>query len=235
MSSNPRICFVEGNIGSGKSTFLQHLSQHPSFKDNSSYLFIQEPVDVWKSTTDSSNTSILQHFYSDMKANCYLFQSFAFISRINQLDNIDKNCKIVFIERSVFCDRNVFARTCYSSGLMSEIEWITYNTWFDWMLKKYTHLFDNSFYLYLKCSPETALHRICNRARNCESDISIDYLKTISSTHDDWLLGNPNTKTIVIDAEQNLLDHKNFMNVVNNWEKELFDNNNINDNKIKTC
>ena len=48
--------YVEGNIGTGKTTFIKYLEQHlPSDK----YNFVYEPVDEWMKTTDNSGKSIL--------------------------------------------------------------------------------------------------------------------------------------------------------------------------------
>ena len=116
---SPIVFFIEGNIGTGKSTFIKNLQEIYNCEDSQ---FIQEPVDVWKDTKDNDNKNILEYFYKDMHRFCYLFQSYAFISRINQIDQIDKSCEFVFIERSVFCDKNVFAKTkmCGLSDLTSK-------------------------------------------------------------------------------------------------------------------
>lgn len=210
----PQIFFVEGNIGSGKSTFLKNIKQY--FDDAQ---FLQEPVDVWKNTVDKDNNNILHHFYNDMQRFCYTFQSFAFISRIQQLDLIDNSKNIIFIERSVFCDKNVFASTCYDSNIMSDIEWNIYNTWFTWMEEKYKHIFSTANYIYLQCSPATSLSRIASRARDEESSISIDYLTTLHDKHDEWLSNE--LSTIIIDAEQNLLDDNILKNVANTISHHL--------------
>jgi deoxyadenosine/deoxycytidine kinase len=198
---SPTIFFVEGNIGSGKSTFLKNIQQTGLFKAPQ---FLQEPVDIWKNTTDSNGANILDHFYKDMERFCYTFQSFAFISRIKQLDTIDSEATCVFIERSVHCDRNVFASACHDSGMMTDIEWQCYTTWFDWMETKYDNIFNSARYIYLKCSPSTALERIERRGRPEETSISIDYLETLHNKHEEWLC--PTSSTIIIDAEQNLHD-----------------------------
>ena len=51
---------------------------------------------------DSDNVNILDYFYKDMEKYTYSFQSFAFLSRVMLLDEIDKSKDIVFIERSFF-------------------------------------------------------------------------------------------------------------------------------------
>ena len=198
----PIIFFVEGNIGSGKSTFLKNIKI--AFDGNSRVQFLQEPVDIWKNTQDVDGSNILEHFYSDMERFCYAFQSFAFISRIKQLDMIDQNADYVFIERSVHCDRNVFASACHDSNMMKDIEWQIYNTWFEWMEQKYNNIFNTARYIYLQCSAATAYQRIGTRGRPEETGIDIKYLETLNTKHNDWLVSNP--KTIILDAEQNFLD-----------------------------
>ena len=51
------IISIEGNIGSGKSTFLQHLKTHNK-SDN--VIFVDEPVAEWLKIKDSSNKNILE-------------------------------------------------------------------------------------------------------------------------------------------------------------------------------
>ena len=61
---SPKIFFIEGNIGSGKSTFLKNLEKYNLLTN---VQFIQEPVNEWKETKDKDGINILEHFYSDMK------------------------------------------------------------------------------------------------------------------------------------------------------------------------
>jgi uridine kinase len=58
----PAIFFVEGNIGSGKSTFLKNIQSHFSNDQQTGLFktsqFLQEPVDIWKNTIDSNGENI---------------------------------------------------------------------------------------------------------------------------------------------------------------------------------
>ena len=49
--------FVEGNIGSGKSTFLKKLS--------SEFKVVQEQVDEWSKMKNANGKNILEEFYED--------------------------------------------------------------------------------------------------------------------------------------------------------------------------
>ena len=73
----PEIFIVEGNIGSGKSTFLTRVKE--ILKDDVQVIY--EPLDEWLSIKDETGKNILDYFYSDMERYCYAFQSMAFITR----------------------------------------------------------------------------------------------------------------------------------------------------------
>ena len=198
--SSQKIYYIEGNIASGKTTFLDLVTNYlPNCQ------VIYEPLEVWQNLKDSNNKNILDHFYQDMKKYGYAFQSFAFLSRVNSLKDIDKNSEYVFIERSIYSDKNIFANNCYNKGLMTEIEWILYNEWFKWM-DKYLKL-PNSTHIYMKCAPEISYQRLLSRNRDEEKGVELDYLVDIHNCHERWI---GNTKYI-INAEQSFKDNKQVM------------------------
>ena len=123
--------FIEGNIGSGKTTLVNYLKSLEIFKEKNINTVL-EPVEEWKSFKDSEDKNLLEYFYSDPKRWSYLFQMNAFITRGKLIEEQDG---ILLMERSVYSDRNVFAKNCYEKGLINEIEWKTYVNWFDWLSK----------------------------------------------------------------------------------------------------
>ena len=58
------IIYIEGNIGTGKSTFIENLKTYLDFFNDLNYdtHVILEPVNEWLQTTDSSGENILQKF-----------------------------------------------------------------------------------------------------------------------------------------------------------------------------
>ena len=52
--------YIEGNIGSGKSTFLKYLEDH---LPHDKFTFIYEPVDEWQAFKDEDGKNILDCFY----------------------------------------------------------------------------------------------------------------------------------------------------------------------------
>jgi len=219
-SSFPYVFYVEGNIGSGKTTFLQALeNQHSNYIQ-----VIYEPVEQWKSIKDNSSNNILDYFYTNMERYSYLFQSAVFLSRIRSLEQIDTTKKFVFIERSVDCDKLIFARNCFENKTLSEIEWMVYNNWHTWMCTKLIKQNDipnpaNATYIYLKTPPKIAYQRMQKRNRPAEKDVSFDYVKQIHDGHEDWLLnscvdGHCATSVLEIDGTQDYLENPKILDSI---------------------
>ena len=59
------IISLEGNIGSGKSTFLKHLQTDFHNKNYNNIIFVDEPVDEWNQIKDDLGETILSKFYKN--------------------------------------------------------------------------------------------------------------------------------------------------------------------------
>jgi deoxyadenosine/deoxycytidine kinase len=176
----PKIVYIEGNIGIGKSTLLSNLDKE-DLKKKYNYKVFYEPVDNW------IEVGILDKFYEDPAKYCYLFQSYCLFTRFNILKKIDKsNLDFVFIERSIFTDKYVFAKSCKELGTMSDIEFDIYDKWFT----HYLNCHPNDYmFIHLTLEPETCLQRIKKRSRNAETSISLDYLKLLDKNEKEWING----------------------------------------------
>ena len=184
--------FIEGNVGTGKSTFLKKL------QESTDVHIILEPVDEWVNMKNkTSGKNLLEEFYSNQERWSYTFQSIAFRTRINNLLKAPKD-KTSVIERSVFTDRNVFAKTCYENSKMCDIEWEDYISWFDWLTTSFD--VNPSGYIYLRANPEVSHERVKIRNRGGEECIPLDYLKTLHQKHDEWLLNEKNV--LVLDVNE---------------------------------
>jgi len=187
--------FVEGNVGTGKSTFLKKL------KEITDVPIILEPVDEWMAMHNLvSGKNLLEEFYADQERWAYTFQSVAFRTRLKNLMQIapdDRSSCVV--ERSVFTDRNVFAKTCYENAKMDEIEWRDYTAWFDWLVDSFE--IRPSGYIYLRADPEVSHSRVKVRKRSGEDAIPLEYLKSLHQKHDDWLLNEPNVLVIDVNTD----------------------------------
>lgn len=173
---SPTIIYIEGNIGTGKSTFLKQLDES-YLKKKYNYDVIYEPVDDWQ------KIGILEKFYSDPKKYCYLFQSYCLFTRFQLLRKIESSLDYIFIERSIFSDKYVFATGCKELGQLDDIEYNIYDTWFNNFLKN--HPVDY-YHIYLRVDPRVCLERINTRNRGEESGIGLDYLTLLHDKHENW-------------------------------------------------
>ena len=133
-----------------------------------------------------------------MKRWAFTFQLAAFATRAKTWSEVlalDDH-STVFLERSIFCDRYVFAQHAYNSGLMSKTEWQIYSRMWDWLQGQYCIQPDKI--IYLRTPAEICHERIARRGRGEESSVLPRYLQALQRLHDSWLLGKG--ATIVIDG-----------------------------------
>ena len=203
--------YVEGNIGSGKSTFIDIFSKELSHKQN--YSFITEPVDEWLKQCDENGKNILERFYDDQHKWSYAFQMNSFISRIHRIEQNRSNINI--IERSVFTDRHCFAKNCYESGKMNKIEYDIYCKWSDWLVDTFD--INPTGYIYLHVSPEICCDRINNRSREGEGGIPVEYLQNLHDNHEEWLYKiNKNVPVLTLDLSHDYINDTTEINTISN-------------------
>ena len=195
----PKIISVEGNIGAGKTTIIDNLEKY--YENDSSVIFIREPVDIWQSITDSKGESILAKFYADTAKYSFSFQVMAFVTRLSMLRNTIKenpNCEVIVCERSLEADRNIFAKMLYDDGLIDEINYKIY-------LKFYTEYRDEfELYgmVYLNTDADVCYERVKRRSREGEESVALDYLEKCKKYHEEWLCETENI--LIIDANENV-------------------------------
>ena len=88
--------YIEGNIGAGKSTFLKLFEEYLA-QNLPHSMVLPEPVQAWMDTQDSKGKSILEHYYEDQKKYGFTFQMNAFISRVNEIEEMRKQNKIHYL------------------------------------------------------------------------------------------------------------------------------------------
>ena len=174
---------VEGNIGAGKTTFLERLR-----REWPEATIVLEPVGTWMSMKEADGTS----FYADKKRWSYTFQTAAFLTRIMDTERILESVpptevRIVITERSVLTDRYVFAAMLHASGDMTDLE---YDLYLRWYTRFASHVPIKGI-LHLTTNPTVSLQRIGIRGREAETGIQQDYLEALESQHRAWLSSTP--------------------------------------------
>ena len=224
------LIYIEGNIGSGKSTFVKLLKNYLG-RFSTKPILVQEPVDEWIETRDSDGSNILEKFYSDLPRWSFTFQMNSFISRAHKIqkertpeNNWDP---FMLIERSIYTDRHCFAVNCYNSGQMTKMEYDVYCRWNDWLSDEFKLRPDG--YIYLRCEPKVNTERICKRSRDGESGIPQEYLDLLHTYHEDWM--SKETKdgvpVLTVDVNEDFTSDERMESLFQNI-KEFCDNVEIN-------
>jgi len=175
---------IEGNIGSGKSTLVKELEKSvPNILDKK-VVYVQEPVNEWSKIKDKKGETILEKFYANQHKYAFSFQMMAYISRLALLRNIvrENPDAIIITERSVFTDRQVFAKMLYDEGKIEEVDYQIYLKWFDEFIEE----IPITGLIYVTTTPEKSKERVDLRARAGES-IPLSYLQRCHNYHESWI------------------------------------------------
>jgi len=213
------IISVEGNIGSGKSTLLkqlkEYIEQHPDY-NTEKFVFLQEPVDVWNTIKDEIGTTILERFYADQEQFAFSFQMMAYISRLAQIRQAMREfpTAIIITERSIYTDKNVFAKMLHDDNKIQTIDYIIYMKWFD----EFAMDIKCNVIIYVKANADIASERVVKRSRKGE-EIPLEYLEKCNQYHDNWIAREYSSST-VIELDGNI-DTTEQPNVVNEWNKKI--------------
>lgn len=190
--NNPFTVFVEGNVGSGKSTFLN------SFKSFDDVQVLEEPIDKWK---DLHGHNLLDLRFKHPELFAFPFQSYATLTRLRQhLQPSEKPIKVM--ERSLLTARHCFVKNLHQNGLHDGLYRVL-NEWYDFVNDFHTIRCD--LIVYLRTTPETASTRIRERARTEETTIEDSYINQLHDRHEDLLARENNliaTPVVIIDANQ---------------------------------
>ena len=194
-ATKPQIITLEGNIGAGKSTFLEKMRNY--CRDREDILFLQEPVDIWGKVKQDDKT-ILELFYEDQEKYSFPFQMLAYHTRYELLKNAiqtatrDGIVKTIVMERSLEADRNIFAKMLYDEGNIEPCMYAIYCTMSDDGLREMSA----ETIWWLNTDPTECSRRIGIRGRTGEDKITLDYLTKCHQYHVEWLEKNP--KVIVV-------------------------------------
>jgi len=190
--------FVEGNVGVGKSTFLNFL------KDNLDVHVIYEPNQLWQ---DVGGHNLLEQFFLDETRWAYTLQSYVLFTRVDQLlqdDDQGGRKQMRIVERSVYSGRFCFAQVAKELGTMNGLEWGLYKAL--WERESVKAIERPSGFIYLRTSFDICYSRIMKRGRFEERPISLEYLKALEEKYEDWFIHKKGVDDHVLSLPQLILD-----------------------------
>jgi deoxyadenosine/deoxycytidine kinase len=203
-----QIISIDGNIGSGKSSFLSYLRE---VSDRQNFIFVDEPVEQWLQIRDGeTGLSIFEKFYQDQSKYSFSFQMMAFISRFSMLRKAIKENPdaIIITERCLYTDKYVFAKMLYDTKMLEDVNYQIYCKWFE----EFSQEIPMSKIIYIKTEPQVCLERINKRNRTGENAIELDYLNLCSKYHEDMMveLREKNIEVIVLNGNVDIYTSPNI-------------------------
>lgn len=160
---------IAGNIAVGKTTLTQIISRALGWRA------FYESVD---------DNPYLDDFYSDMKKWGFHLQVY-FLSRRFQIQReMAQGDRPAIQDRTIYEDVEIFARSLYEGGAMTERDWKNYRALFTEMT---SYLAGPALIIYLKASTDTLMTRVRKRGREYERRISPEYLHRLNIAYDRWI------------------------------------------------
>lgn len=188
---------VEGNIGTGKSTFLKAL------QDSLSNIIVTlEAVEYWQN--QSTGQSILQNFYESPHRWAYTMETLALKVRIPEHIKQQTSALPNIVERSIYSGYHCFARNSFEQNYLNQLEWNIYNSWFDFSTAK--RCLPPKGFIYLQADPKISYERTVHRQRKAENSISFEYLEQIHTKHEDFLVHKQNIHSSIMHVPVLILD-----------------------------
>lgn len=208
---------VEGNIGAGKTTFLDQFRHLYGSKIK----IYKEPVELWRNVRGHN---LLNKFYEDPKKWSLSFQTYVQLTmaQIHEESAIKEEGSVIkMMERSLFSARYCFVENLFKLGYLTDVEYNILDEWFISLQKE----IKIDFIIYLKTSPENCYQRIKSRGRPEESSITLDYLKSLHSLHEDWL-GDGGKNHFIVPAPLYIVNanpsKEDFLNIAEKLSNEIF-------------
>ena len=196
---------VAGNIGAGKSTLVQLLSDRLGFTP------FFEPV---------NDNPYLSDFYKDMQRWSFHSQLYFLTRRLRIHKQLLAAEGSVVQDRSVYEDAEIFARNLYLQGDISTRDYAVYQELYQILISL---LPPPNLIVYLRASVPTLQGRISKRGRDYEASIPVDYLGRLNNLYEEWIDSFTQCPVLIVPSDSlNLVSSdENISQVVNAIQEKL--------------
>ena len=197
---------IAGNIGVGKTTLTEKLSQDLGFSA------------IYESVIDNP---YLSDFYTNMSRWSFNLQIYFLYTRFEAQVKLLKSNDNFIQDRTIYEDKEIFAANLLELGHMSDRDFKTYCELFNAMLK---FIKKPGLIIYLQANTDTLMSRIKNRKRDYESDISSEYIHSLNIYYDRWINKLPNEDVLIIKTDDfDIFNDTDFYdNIVNNIKSRIY-------------
>ena len=190
---------VAGNIGVGKTTFTEIVAEKFKWKP------------IYESVIDNP---YLDDFYSDMDRWSFNLQVYFLNHRFSNQLKLDSGEFGLIQDRTIYEDKEIFARNLYKLGFISKRDWDSYSNLFFNMVQ---FLRKPDLIVYLKAETDTLISRIEKRNRDYEKEIDVEYLHALNIAYDKWINDINDIKVLKVETDSfNIFKDKSYLDNIYN-------------------
>lgn len=193
----PYTVCVEGNIGSGKTTFLNRCARRTEME------VLYEPIEQWRNV---GGVNLLDKLYADPVTWGMTFQSYVTLTML-QSHLSSNGAKLKVMERSLFSARHCFVESMTLEGALTPAMYQILQHWYDF-IDKY-HQVRPDMFVYLRTSPAVAYERLRARGRTEEGGVTLAFLTRLHELHESWMENecvHQGTPVMIVNADKPLVD-----------------------------
>jgi len=173
---------IAGNIGSGKSSLVEFLSEAYGIRP------FYEPND---------ENPYLPDFYDDMKAWAFHSQLYFLSNKFRLHQELDRTPGVVVLDRTIFEDAEIFATALMQMRKLNGRDWATYWNFYQIILNA---IRPPDLMIYLRCPLRTIRRRIRLRGRAMEQEIPLSYLRRLDRLYESWIAGYSMGEVLILDS-----------------------------------
>jgi deoxyadenosine/deoxycytidine kinase len=181
--ADKRFIAIAGNIGSGKTTLTQLLSERYGWEPHFEVV---------------TENPYLADFYGDMPRWSLQLQVFFLSKRFQAHQKIARSGASAIQDRSIYEDAHIFARALHDSGKMERRDYQNYLDLYQTMLE---FLQPPDLVVYVRRTIPALQERIKLRGREYEGNIPVDYLQQLNDCYDDWIGSYKLGKVLTVESD----------------------------------
>ena len=194
---------IEGNIGAGKTTLTNRISEDFNAKA------------IFEGFADNP---FLPKFYQDASRYAFPLEMSFLADRYSQLS--DDLAQFDLFKEFIIADYYIFKSLIFAQITLEEDEFRLYQQVFDIMYKETPK---PDLYVFLYQNTERLLENIHKRGRSYESDISEQYLDSVTQGYFNYIKTLPSEKVLIIDISNLdfVTNQKDYLFILDKIEEKL--------------
>ena len=184
LKPNQHLIVLAGNIGSGKTSLTQLLSERFG----------------WQASYESvENNPYLADFYADMRSWAFHLQMYFLGNRAQEVETLLGSDRSAIMDRSIYEDAHIFVRALHEMNNLSDRDYQAYFKLYEMVLRQ---LPKPSLLIRLDAPVETLVDRIQQRARSIEDTINPDYLRLLDSYYHQWAADYAESPVLTVNSHR---------------------------------